>query len=118
MLLILRFRALLEVTLIALAPFLLHGLNNAMGLHVFPDSVSVFLLVFVLCGVAAGALRGYSAMVGGPVAYVLAMAVLTKMRFLGGGGDGDMYYVLAFAGEILFCIAVGVFVLFRRRIKA
>lgn len=53
-------------------------------------------------------MSGFIATVAPVLTYPLAMAYLTHTYFLGSGGDGDIFSVLALGANLLFIVSAGV----------
>jgi hypothetical protein len=99
--------------LIAALPFAVHVLPSYMGAGVMFNSLPPFLTAFVLCGIAGGLFYGFIAIAASIVTHIIVIALLTKIRFVGGGGDGDLFYLVALFGTAAFCASALVAALFR-----
>jgi len=82
--------------LVSIVPFALSHASRSM---------TEFLLWFAACGVLGGLVGGFGAIPAAIAGYVVAISFLEHNGFVGGGGDGDLYYLVAIAGSACFCIA-------------
>jgi hypothetical protein len=89
---------------LAALPFVAHILPLYLGGDVLFQSLSAFLIGFAVCGAAGGTVNGFFSIPAGVVTYGLATIVLTQIGFVGGGGDGDLFYLIALFGTGVFCL--------------
>jgi len=94
-------RSLLAVV-ITILPFVIHV---APSNGTFFDSTFTFVAVFVLAGLAAGIACGFYAVPASLVACFLALKWLEHTGFIGRGGDGDLFYLLALLGTAASFVA-------------
>src|SRR5215510_1467512 len=86
------FGGFLAALAIAVSPFVIH---NAPHNDVWFDSVLTFVSAFAVAGLVAGLAFGFIAAPATIVAYFISIAWLERAHFIGGGGDGDMFYLVA-----------------------
>lgn len=94
-------KALVRVALsipIVLVPLALDVWPTHFGRSVTFDSEASFFGAFLVAGLLAGGALGLWAVLGVPIAFVIGMVAITKAGFVGHGGDGDLFYVVAFMG--------------------
>lgn len=92
-------------TLASLLPFAVHTVPYFSWGSVWFTSTFSFFAAFLMAGALAGALLGFMAAAAAPFGYAIAMVALTKLHFIGNGGDGDLFYVLALLAVCLYACA-------------
>jgi hypothetical protein len=92
--------------LVSIVPFALSHASSSM---------TEFLLWFGVCGLLGGLVGGYGAIPAAIAGYAIAISYLEHTGFVGGGGDGDLYYIAAIAGSACYCIAAAIAEVLRRR---
>ncbi len=76
---------------------------------------SAWLFVaFAVCGLACGAMfRAWSSLFA-ITGYLLGTKFLESRGFIGHGGDGDLFYLFAMAGVVVFMVAAALMTVVRR----
>ena len=96
-------RALTGSTFLGLLPYLDRIAFTEQGIDLLGSLYPGWILaLFAALGALAGTIFLLRAALGGVISCAIGLALLTASGFIGGGGDGDLFYPFAALGSAFF----------------